>query len=419
MSDERQHIAIFGLGYVGCVTAACLARDGHRIIGVDINLGKVDRIRQGLAPITEPGIEGLISQAVASGGLTATGDTAEALASCSMAILTVGSPSLPDGSVDTSAISNVFHEILAHRDPRQDLLIIIRSTMLPGLLEEELQPLLENHAGCRVCYYPEFMREGTAIEDFDHPAICVVGGAAEDCQRVTELTKRRPPEVVHTDTRTAALVKYASNAFHALKVSFANEIGVLSQCLGVDGIEVMRILCMDRQLNTSAAYLKPGFAFGGSCLPKDVRALARKAQILATQTPVLDAILRSNQEHLERAVRLVAASGTKRIGLVGLAFKSDTDDLRESPNVLLAETLIGKGYDLRIFDPCVQAGGLVGKNKRFVDEHLPHLGRLLCEDVDELFEFAHLLVLGTSVPGPVDIERFSGPILDLRKALVS
>lgn len=414
-----RRISIFGLGYVGCVTAACLARNGHDVTGIDANPNKVEQFRSGISPVGEPGLEELLQQGIASGRLTATTEVREAVERSDMAILAVGSPSMPDGSLDASQVERVVVQILAALAPDKPFLIIVRSTILPGVLEERLRPLLDDHPQVDICNHPEFLREATAIRDFDHPPMIIVGGEPASCEQVLELYEDHTCPKIATDTRTAAMVKYTCNAFHALKIAFANEIGALSKAIGIDGREVMRIACLDNILNISTAYLKPGYAFGGSCLPKDVRALVRCAQLTATRAELLDGVLASNKTHLERAIQAVELSGQRQVGLVGLAFKAGTDDLRESPQVLLAEALLGKGYDLRIYDPTVRMKSLVGNNKRFAENHLPHLTRLLCSQPQELLDHSELLILGTDLANELELIRFSGEILDLRSDLVA
>lgn len=420
-------VAVFGMGYVGCVTAGCLARDGHEVIGVDINADKVAMLQAGRAPVAEPGLDALLQQGVARGALRATGDVAEAVAATDMALVSVGTPSAADGSVDSRAVEGVVRQIgecLLTR--HQKYVVVIRSTLLPGVLEERLAPLLNDACGGRLgvgvhlCNNPEFLRETTAIRDYDHAPFVLIGcSEAHVAERVNDLYQHVQAETIITDTRTAALVKYACNAFHALKVAFANEIGTLARSFGADGRRVMDIVCKDKQLNISPAYLRPGFAFGGSCLPKDVRALTRAAQQRAIATDVLSAILPSNEAHLKRAIALIQAGGVRRVGLVGLSFKADTDDLRESPLVHLAETLLGRGYPLKIYDPGVRLVNLVGRNLHFVDQHLPHLSALLVNDPCELYRFAELLVLGNDVADQLNWrEAYAGPVIDVRCDLV-
>jgi GDP-mannose 6-dehydrogenase len=421
-------VAIFGLGYVGCVSAGCMSRDGHRVIGVDVSEEKVATINAGVAPVSEPGLDELILQGVENGSITATMNLREAVQQTDIALITVGTPSARDGSVNSGAVERVVQSIgeaLAGVD--REYTVVIRSTLLPGILEDRLSPILDKASGFRLgmnvqlCNNPEFLREATAIRDYDKPPFIVVGAdneaAASD---VLALYEGIVAERIVTDTRAAGLVKYACNAFHAVKVAFANEIGTLAQTLGTDGSRVMDIVCRDTRLNISKAYLKPGFAFGGSCLPKDLRALNRVSQQRAIDNRLLASVLPSNDAHLERAVAMVEDRGIRQIGLVGLSFKSGTDDLRESPMAKLAETLHGRGYDLRIFDPYVRVSGLVGSNLSYMDQHLPHLSALMLTDPAELFDHAQLLILGSdAVDGHNLLSTFPGEVVDLRRDLVT
>ncbi len=422
-----KRIAVFGMGYVGCVTAACLSRDGHHVIGVDIDPSKVSSLQAGIPPVSEPGLPELIREQVTSGRLTATSDMSQAVAQTDMALIAVGTPSAADGSVETHSLERVIQSLgQALRGIARPYSVVVRSTLLPGIIEDRLVPLLAEAAQCElgtqitVCNHPEFLRETTAIRDYDRPPFIIVGSdSPEAAQGVFDLYDKIEAERLTVDMRTAALVKYACNAFHALKVGFANEIGTLSREFGADGQDVMRLLCKDTRLNISPAYLRPGFAFGGSCLPKDVRALARFAQKQAIDTPLLEAIIPSNEAHIQRALKQVRETGCRRIGLVGLSFKAGTDDLRESPLVILAESLLGRGCDLKIYDPGVHLARLVGRNLTYVDVHLPHLAALLVNDSGELFRHAELLVLGTDVANQVDWQTiFSGESIDLRRDLV-
>ncbi|MCG8652344.1 MAG: nucleotide sugar dehydrogenase [Pirellulales bacterium] len=419
-------VAVFGAGYVGCVTAACMARDGHQVMAVDVNADKIRTIASGQSPIREPGLEELIAAQVSSGRLCPTTDAAQAIGSSDIAMIAVGTPSASDGSVNLFALNRVLETIAAelcqHPKPYT---IVIRSTLLPGLLENSLAPQLKSQLGdafgdsVTLANHPEFLRETTAIADYDKPPFIVVGAESQAAaQPVLDLYDAIDAPHVVTDTRTAALVKYVCNAFHALKIGFANEIGALAHRLGADGQEVMRIACMDRQLNISPAYLRPGFSFGGSCLPKDVRALTRYAQHNALAAEIMAAILPSNHSHLGRALERIADSGTKKVGLVGLSFKAGTDDLRESPQVTLAETLLGRGYDLRIYDPDVRVDSLMGSNLNYIDQHLPHLARLLVDNEQELFAHAELLVLATGVADRIAWQDSGRSVFDLRKDLV-
>jgi GDP-mannose 6-dehydrogenase len=421
-----KRVAVFGMGYVGCVTAACVSRDGHQVIGVDVDRDKVATLQAGSSPVGEPGLDELIREQVAAGRLEAITNIEDAVRRSELALIAVGTPSAVDGSVESHAVERVVQAIgKVLRDTGQSYRIVVRSTLLPGILEERLAPLLEEAAGCELgsqvmlCNNPEFLRETTAIHDYDNPPFVLVGeaepGQAED---VLGLYQRVQAERFVTDTRTAALVKYACNAFHALKIDFANEVGTLARAFGANGLEVMQLLCRDRRLNISPAYLRPGFAFGGSCLPKDVRALVRFAQQNAIRTELLSAILPSNEAHLERALRMIRETSCKRIGLVGLSFKAGTDDLRESPQVILAETLLGRGYALRIYDPGVRMAQLIGTNLAYVDLHLPHLAALLMDEPAEFVEHAELLVLATDVADQLDWEPLhTGEVIDLRRDL--
>ena len=422
-----KHVAVFGMGYVGCVTAACLSRDGHHVIGVDIDKNKIDLLQAGSSPVAEPGLEELIREQTAAGQLEATTDVETAIRRSQIAMIAVGTPSADDGSVESFAVERVVQtigEVL--RETGQRYIVVVRSTLLPGILEERLAPLLEEAIGSKLgtqvvlCNNPEFLRETTAIRDYDDPPFVVVGADDPDqVGDVLELYDRIEAERIVTDTRTAGLVKYTCNAFHALKIDFANEIGALGRALGANGQEVMRIVCRDTCLNISPAYMRPGFAFGGSCLPKDVRALTRFAQQNAIRTELLNSILPSNQAHMDRAWKMVSQSGCKKIGLVGLSFKAGTDDLRESPQVILAETLLGRGYDLKIYDPGVRMTRLVGTNLTYVDMHLPHLAALLVDEPAELFEHAEMLVLATDVANETEWQAvFDGDVIDLRRDLV-
>jgi GDP-mannose 6-dehydrogenase len=405
-----------------------MSRDGHRVIGVDVSEEKVATINAGIAPLSEPGLEELIMQGVGNGLLTATMNLREAVEQTDLALITVGTPSARDGSVNANAVEGVVQaigEVLAGSE--RDYTVVIRSTLLPGILEDRLAPILDKASGFRLgrniqlCNNPEFLREATAIRDYDHPPFIVVGADSEAAaNEVLSLYEGIVAERIVTDTRSAGLVKYACNAFHAVKVAFANEIGTLAQALGTDGARVMDIVCRDTRLNISKAYLKPGFAFGGSCLPKDLRALNRVAQQHAIDNRLLASILPSNDAHLDRAVAMVEDRDIRSIGLVGLSFKPGTDDLRESPMARLAEVLHGRGYDLRIFDPCVRVPGLVGSNLSYMDQHLPHLSALMLDDPAELLDHAQLLILASdAIDGRESLRTFGGEILDLRRDLIT
>lgn len=421
-----KQIAVFGLGYVGCVSAACLSRDGYHVVGVEVNPEKIAEVNAGHAPIYEPGLSELVRDQVRAGRLEATDDVEKAVRGSQAALITVGTPSLDDGGVSSQGVELVLKDIGGVlRRSGQAYTIVVRSTLLPGILEERLAPLLEDAVGCRrgrdvwLCNNPEFLRESSAIHDYDNPPFILVG--ADDpapAQEVLDLYRGITARRIVTDTRTAALVKYASNAFHALKVTFANEMGSVAKSLGANGHEVMELVCQDRKLNISPAYLRPGFAFGGSCLPKDVRALTRYAEQQALRLELLPAILSSNEAHLRRALRLVQEMGHRAIGVIGLSFKAGTDDLRESPLVILVETLLGRGYQIKIYDPNVLLSQLRGRNLAYVERHLPHLAALMVDDPKEVYEHASLLVLGSDVAKDLDwAAHYSGDVLDLRRDL--
>ncbi len=422
MSD----IAVFGVGYVGCVTAACLSRDGHRVLGVDVDAVKAAQLAAGQPTVSEPGLADLVHEAVLAGRLSATTDPAEAVRRTEMALVAVGTPSSSDGSVSTVGVERVIAAIgQALRDTDRPYTVVLRSTLLPGILEERLGPLLvaasgrELGDGLHLVNNPEFLREGLAILDYDNPPFVLVGADdAEAAAQVLELYRGISAETIVSDTRSVALIKYACNAFHALKVAFANEVGSLAGSFGADGHQIMDILCRDTKLNIAKAYLRPGFAFGGSCLPKDLRALTRHAERAHLRLDLLASVLPSNESHLRRAIERVQESGHRRIGLVGLSFKAGTDDLRESPLVILAETLLGRGFDLKIYDPGVVIGRLRGRNSAYVDRHMPHIASLLVDDPAELYRHASLLMLGNDTARLLNWQaEYAGEVLDLRRDL--
>ena len=421
-----QRIAVFGLGYVGCVSAACLSRDGHEVIGVEVNRDKIAEVNAGHAPIYEPGLSDLVREQVRAGRLQATDDVERAVRGSDVGVITVGTPSADDGAVSSQGVELVVQDIgkILCRSS-QPYTIVVRSTLLPGILEERLSPLLKEAVGGRwsrsvwLCNNPEFLRESSAIRDYDNPPYVLVGADnPEPAQAVLDMYHSITAKQIVTDTRTAALVKYACNAFHALKVTFANEIGSMAKSLGANGHEVMELVCQDRKLNISPAYLRPGFAFGGSCLPKDVRALTRYAEQQALRLELLPAIFASNEAHLRRAVRLVQETGHRALGIIGLSFKAGTDDLRESALVILVETLLGRGYQIKIYDPNVLLSQLRGRNLAYVERHLPHLAALLVSEPKELYDHAGLLVLGSDVADDLDWRtHYAGAVLDLRRDL--
>jgi GDP-mannose 6-dehydrogenase len=419
-------VSVFGLGYVGCVSGACLAREGHSVVGVDVSADKVALINAGRSPVVEPGLDELIGRLVREGRLRATADAEEAVAATDLALVCVGTPSRANGSLDVAALERVSQEIghaVAHRsDP---FTVVIRSTVLPGTVEAVVLPgllaggALRFASTLRVALNPEFMREGTAIRDFSHPPLTLVGcDEPATASVLRELYAGVDAPFVQTSTRTAEMVKYVANAFHALKVCFANEIGDISAALGVDGQEVMRIFALDRKLSLSEAYLRPGFAFGGSCLPKDVRALLYRARTADLLPPMLSTILPSNEAQIRRGVEAVLATRRRRVGLAGLSFKEGTDDLRESPMVALAEALIGKGCDLRILDRNVALSRLVGANRRYIEEQIPHVAALMCEDAAALLAHAETLVIGNTGRDAAEVLAGAGPhhaIVDLTR----
>ena len=422
-----KRIAVFGTGYVGCVTAACLSRDGFHTVGVDIDSGKVAALNAGESPVAEPGLSELVSQQVAAGRLSATEDFREAIAETNIAMIAVGTPSDRAGAVSTDALEKVVASIgQSLKEKSHPYTVVIRSTLLPGILENRLTPLLAETSNAaigeeiHICNNPEFLRESVALRDYDAPPFVVAGASsAKAGEEVLSLYQGIAAEKIVTDTYTAALLKYACNAYHAVKIGFANEIGALARSFGADGQQVMDLVCRDTKLNVSRAYLRPGFAFGGSCLPKDLRALTRYAEESAMHISLLRSILPSNQEHLDRAIELIEDRGKKKVGLIGLSFKAGTDDLRESPFVTLVETLVGRGYDVKIFDPGISISRLKGRNLAYIDQRLPHLAALLVEDLGQLLEHGDLLVLGNDIADEVDLSsRPLDQIVDLRRCLV-
>lgn len=394
-------ISVFGLGYVGSISAACLARAGHDVWGVDINAEKVATLNAGASPVMEPGLAPLIAEMRAAGRIRGTCSVPEAVAATELALVCVGTPGQPNGLPAFGALERVAEDIgraIGHRD--QPYTVVIRSTVLPGTTERLVATALARTANTNgggptgVAVSPEFLREGTALEDFTHPPLTLIG--CDDwatAERVRALFAGVDAPVVQTSLRVAEMVKYSCNAFHALKICFANEIAEVCTALGTDGAEVMRIFRMDEKLNVSGAYLRPGFAFGGSCLPKDVRALVKAAHSVDIDVPVLSAMMLSNSERVQRGLNEVLATGHRRIGVVGLAFKPGTDDLRESPSVQLVKWLIAEGREVRIFDALVSQGRLMGANRRYIETELPHFEALLCDNLTSLVDFAQVLVV--------------------------
>jgi GDP-mannose 6-dehydrogenase len=395
-------ISVFGLGYVGAVSAACLAADGHTVVGVDTNQLKVDLLNQGRSPVVEAGLGELVAEGVGSGRLRATTDCVEAVGSSDLGFVCVGTPSKANGSLDLTYLRRVAEDIgKALRVHQVPFVVVVRSTVLPGTTREVVIPTIEGAAGrsVSVCVHPEFLREGTAIRDYREPSKVVVGATHEDARAlVTPAVVQPGAPVIQTEIELAEIAKYADNAWHALKVTFANEIGSLAKAQGLDGQRVMEMLCADTKLNLSPVYLRPGFAFGGSCLPKDVRALRYRGRSLDLDLPVLNAILPSNQQQLDRAFQMIANAGARQVGVLGLAFKAGTDDLRESPMVEVVERLIGKGYDVRIYDANVNLAKLVGANRSYILDQIPHISDLMVGSVQEVVDHAGTLVIGNDDP---------------------
>jgi GDP-mannose 6-dehydrogenase len=395
-------VSVFGLGYVGSVSAAALAADGHEVIGVDVNAGKVDQINSGSSPIVEPGLAELLNETVSAGRLRATTDTAEAVRDSEVSLLCVGTPSRKNGSLDLTYLTRVCEQIGAElRDKPSYHVVVVRSTVLPGTTHDVVIPALERTSGKKygegfgVSVNPEFLREGTALKDFRKPPITLVGhNHAADATGTLALYQTIDAPLVDTSIRVAEMVKYTSNTWHALKVCFANEIGNICKRLDVDSYDVMDIFCRDEKLNISSYYLKPGFAFGGSCLPKDVRALQYRAKELDVDLPLIQSILPSNKLQIQRAFDEVLDTGKKKIGLLGFSFKAGTDDLRESPIVILAEALLGKGLTLSIYDKNVSLARLVGSNKQYIEEQIPHLSSLLRQTIEEVIDQSDVIVVG-------------------------
>lgn len=416
-------IAIFGLGYVGSVSAACLAASGHEVIGVDVDPRKLALLRSGRAPVSEPGLDELLGRMIAEGRVSVTDEAVAAVTSSALTLVCVATPSRRNGSLDTTYLERVMEEIgaaLAHTDAYH--VVAVRSTVLPGVVAERLVPILERASGRRipeqlgVCVNPEFLREGSALRDFEHPPFTIVGETdprAGDAIVAAYQHLQAPVHRVRPDE--ASMVKYASNNFHAIKVAFANEIGAVCAQLGADGAAVMRIFCEDRDLNISHRYLRPGFGFGGSCLPKDLRAMVYVARERDVHTPLLDSVLPSNDAHIQRVVDAILDLPQRRVAMLGLSFKTGSDDLRESPFVRLAEHLIGKGVPLRIYDPDVEVSRVFGKNQAYLDAHLPHVAQLMAETMDVALADADVVVVGKRVADSAAVRTAAGSrvVIDL------
>ncbi len=406
-------LSVWGLGYVGTVSAACLAEEGHEVIGVDSEPRKVDLINAGKSPIIEKDIGRIIERQVAAGRLSATVDAAGVVRQTDLFLICVGTPSRSNGDIELKYVRRVCEQIgTALRNHHGAPVVVIRSTMLPGTMRDVVIPTLEACSGRRagaefgVCINPEFLREGTAVHDFSNPPKTVIGElnrASGDL--LANLYARIAAPLIRTDIETAEMVKYADNAWHALKVGFANEIGNVCKGLEVDSHRVMDIFCQDTKLNLSPYYLKPGFAFGGSCLPKDLRALLYKAKTLDVSLPILAAILPSNEQQIQRGLRAVTEKGSKKVGILGFSFKAGTDDLRESPVVELTERLIGKGYDLRVYDANVTLAAIHGANRDYILNHIPHISRLMTRSIDEVLDHADTIVIGNAAPEFRDVPK--------------
>lgn len=395
------NISIFGLGYVGCVTAACLAKLGHRITGIDINKNKVDTINQGKSPLIEPKLEEYIKEAVESKKLKATADTDKAIQETDISFICVGTPSKEDGSLDLKYIENISTQIgKSLQKKTSHHIIVIRSTVLPGTTENTIIPLIEKYSGKKsatgfdVCANPEFLREGTSIQDFFNPPKIVIGSnttqTSDTIEKIYNLIKC---PIFKTDIKTAEMIKYTDNSFHGLKVCFANEIGNICKSEDIDSHKVMDIFCSDTKLNLSPYYLKPGFAFGGSCIPKDLRAILHKSRSNNLKLPLLESILESNENQIKRAIKIITKTKKKNIGILGLSFKAKTDDLRESPIIEVIETLIGKGYNVKIYDNEVMLSSIFGANKEYITKEIPHIHRLFCSTIEETLKNTDIIII--------------------------
>lgn len=399
-------ITVFGLGYVGAVSAACLAKQGHEVIGVDPNETKLELINSGQTPIIEKDVGEIIERAVADGRLRAISDAAIAVGESDLSLVCVGTPSAANGSLDLSYVEIVCNEIGAALADKTDYhTVVIRSTILPGTMHDTVIPILEKASGLKagqdfgLCNNPEFLRESTAVYDYYNPPKTVIGAMNErSAEALKSIYADLPAPLIVTSIETAETVKYVDNVWHALKVTFANEIGAICKQLNIDSHAVMDIFCQDKKLNISPYYLKPGFAFGGSCLPKDVRALTYHANRLDLKLPVLGAIMDSNRIQIDRAFDLITAQGKKRIGILGFSFKAGTDDLRESPIVEVIERLLGKGFELKLYDKNVSLAKLVGANRDYILNHIPHIAGLMVNSPEQILDHAEVLIIGNGAP---------------------
>jgi len=399
-------ISIFGLGYVGTVSAGCMAYDGHQVIGVDPVQTKVDLINAGQSPIIEADIGEIIASTAQSGRLRATHDQIQAIQDTELSFVCVGTPSQPNGNLDLKFIRRICEQIgRALKDKTTRHTVVIRSTILPGTMHQIVIPILEEYSGRQagvdfdVCNNPEFLREGSAVKDFNSPPKTVIGELDRTGgDMLAALYAKLSAPLIRTNLETAEMIKYIDNCWHALKIGFANEIGNLCKSLSIDAHEAMNIFCQDKKLNISPAYLLPGFAFGGSCLPKDLRALAYAAKTRDLELPIINSILPSNELQVARGLRLILDKGHKRIGVLGFSFKAGTDDLRESPVIEVIERLVGKGYDLRIYDKNVRVASLVGANRDFILNRIPHISKLMVNSIGAVLDHAETIVVGNNDP---------------------
>ncbi len=412
-------IAVYGIGYVGAVVTGCMAGAGHRIIAVDVNPAKVETINAGRSPVHEPGLNELIGAAVEREALRATTNAEDAFAASELMFVCVGTPGLPNNKLDLSYVVGISEDLgrklAAAKDGRRRT-VVVRSTVLPGTMDTVVLAVIERASGLRagqdfgLGYMPEFLREGQGVDDFNRPATVILGASDPATFALLRgLNEGNGGQIFECDFRTAEAIKFTNNAWHALKIAFANEIGAVSKASGIDGRKVMEILCSDTKLNVSRAYMRPGFAFGGSCLPKDVKALSAYAHNVGVQAQVLASLLPSNAAHVGRGVDIVTGFGQRRVALLGLTFKPDTDDLRDSALVELAERLIGKGFDLRIFDPSFAYADIMGRNRQFILTALPHVGGLLVSSLEEAMDHAQTVIVGHNSPAFADLGRYLRP----------
>jgi len=421
-------ISVFGLGYVGCVSAACLAENGHKVMGVDINQNKIDIINSGKSPVIEKDIDGIINRVVTTKKLIATTDVRKAVENSEISMICVGTPSKENGSLDLKYVKRVCSEIGTGLRKKDDYhIVVLRSTVLPGSVEGEVIPTLEKASGKKagadfgVCMNPEFMREGSSVYDYHHPPMIVIGEVDKRSGDIVEqIYANIDAPFVRTSIKVAEMIKYVNNAFHGLKVCFANEIGNICKKLGIDSHQVMEIFCRDTKLNLSPYYLKPGFAFGGSCLPKDLRALLYKGQREDLRLPLLSSILDSNENQVKMGINLITKTKKKKIGIFGFSFKPGTDDLRESPMVELIETLLGKGYKISIYDKNVSIAKIFGANKQYIEKEIPHISSLMCSSMEKVLSDSEVLVIGNNsqefrkIPG---LMREDQIIIDLARIM--